>query len=108
MYGSIDNKLSSCSKVIEQRDFEEETFQSQPLRNRASFVPTVSKVVDVSDIDMSILEPKPLRDVRTIEWYEFLPLKQQKADEFRRPLNQIVNTRSMKFDPIFYLSRHAI
>lgn len=71
-------------------------------------VPTVKKDVDVTDIDMTIPDSKPIRDTRTVEWYEFLPLRQQKAEEFKRPLNQMINTRSMKFDPRVYLAKHAI
>ena len=51
---------------------------------------------------------KPVRDVRTVEWYEYLPPRYQKFEQPLKPLDETYNTRSPNFDPSIYMAKYAV
>lgn len=58
--------------------------------------------------DEKLQEARPNeRNVRDVEWYEFLPRLNKKVIT-PKPVSEWLDTRSVKFDPIRYLAKFMI
>lgn len=118
--------LSSGSCIDQEENFSDAmretnivSNQSRPLRKRPKIIASSRiKVEDEKEsIDESIslntssinIEPET-KNVRNVEWFEFMP---EKVNRFEEQLPRIhldfnFNTNSNNFDPIHFMSLHAI
>lgn len=103
--GNLDDDEENFSMAMMEHNYNMSEI-SKPLMNRVTIEPTPQK--EGCQADDIVIEPKIEKNIREVEWYEFIPKREPKLSQPVLSMTEMINTRSCNFDPIVYMSKYTI